>query len=136
MTTQLQKNSDFIPLVFPLIFSSNDFVQLDETFTTVKNEIFDYRKASNAKCDRIWLEIASAFLNVNEIISNQNSKGYRYNSYCLQMCILKLEYSREMIIRLEPENYSKIYQLLSNLVFQLRTLLRGHYQHYLECVAS
>jgi hypothetical protein len=87
--------------IYPLIFTSGDFMNLDETIGNIKSISYNKILAINSICGNVTHEIAKAALDLEECIENQNKRGYRYNSYLLTSALLKLTFAYEVIKKKE-----------------------------------
>ena len=118
-------------LIFPIVFCDNDF----EKFLVVKNEItsMDFNKLANAKkCrENIVYHLAKAAIDLEEIIKNKNSKGYRYNSYLLNMAALKLSFVVDLLVCNLSVDFEYEIKTVNVLIRSLSTILHEHYEDFL-----
>jgi hypothetical protein len=84
-------------LIYPMVLSDSDFVLLKNAASDLRNLNFE-RISSLRNCSHNFIYyLAMAILNLEEVITNSNSRGYRYNSYVLNMAYLKLSFAAELI---------------------------------------
>jgi len=85
-------------LIYPLCFDENDFQIFKEYRNKFTALSFD-KLSCLVKCHRnVIYYLAKSIIDIDEILSNKNTKGYRYNSYLLNIIVLKLEYIVELMI--------------------------------------
>ena len=114
-------------LIFPIVFSDTDFETLTIQVITLKNLNFE-RLTSLIQCKQsIIYHIAHAVLDIQEILDNRNCKGYRYNSYCLNLSILKLTFVFELLKSKDLLLFREEISIIQSTIISLSSIITVNY---------
>lgn len=81
-----------------MVISDEDFKTLHSITCILRSFNFQRITALSPFQPNILYYLAKAIIDLEELITNKNNRGYRYNSYVTNMAFLKLTFINELII--------------------------------------
>jgi hypothetical protein len=89
-------------LIYPICFTVNDFANLSNISVSIREGIVPAFKSDDSESVNIKYYLFQIMGDIKEIINNKNLKGYRHNSFILNMISLKITYCYELIKKHKP----------------------------------
>lgn len=121
-------------LIYPCVFSEDEFNSL-RSVESVVNELFMEVSVKEQKLiENINHYLAKALTDLKEIVNNKNCKGYRYNSYLLNMVELKLTYVYELMRKVDVSRVNNQLSKISEAIYITGLILDSSYRNYLDGV--
>lgn len=88
---------NYLPLIFPIVFSDDDFKTLDTFKDVLTDLITELNEISVCNPKMLGLGFYNVLQDLKEVIRYRNAKGYKWNSYLLRLILVKLEYVNEVL---------------------------------------
>lgn len=114
-----------LPLIFPVVLQPLHLQTIDKLRNSLADMIIEVNEISVCNRKLLGVELSRIALDFRELLSNSNSKGYKWNSYVLRMAILKLNYIYEVIKKEDLKKYDALLMdlaitecLLSEILFE------------------
>ena len=85
--------------IFPITLTDDNFETLSQIRENLVCNWDDHTNVINSCKQNIIYYLAKACIDIQEIITNKNSKGYRYNSYLLNISMIKLGYVVQLLMK-------------------------------------
>lgn len=120
-----------LPLIFPVIFSDEQFQKLDQIRNILTEMIIELNEISVCNRKLLQVDLSRSVFDINEIISYRNIKGYRWNSYILRMSILKMEYIIEVLSHEDQQKHLMLLSDLKNSQNSMLLILEQCFDEYL-----
>ena len=110
--------------IFPITLTDNDFLTLSEIRTNLTLNWDERIDKLNTCKQNIIYYLAKACIDIQEIITNKNSKGYRYNSYLLNISMIKLEYVVQLLAKNDFTYFKHRIEAIHNAIDAIDNILR------------
>lgn len=122
-------------LVFPCPLTSGDIVILKDTFESLTDLILRLDKITELKpkFDKVRLPLVA--MDLKEILHSSNYAGYRYNSYCLNMIIVKLAYHLSVLESAGSFMLDEIIIDCKSIMTTISAILQAKYYEWQEVCA-
>ena len=119
-------------LVFPCPLYSQDIVILKDIFESLTDLILrlDSIQQLKPKFDRVRLPLVA--MDLKEILNSSNPLSYRYNSYCLNMIIVKRAYHLSILEAATDLFVSEIIVDLKSIMTSVSAILQAKYYEWSE----
>lgn len=118
-------------LIYPMVISDHDFDLIKGSCTVLKNMNFD-RLTSLVNCKQsVVYHLAQAVLDLEEVISNHNGRGYRYNSFVLNMAAIKLTFVLEILIAKNECLFETEINTLRSVIMAVQLILQKSYELFI-----
>jgi hypothetical protein len=115
-------------LIYPMVLSDYDFQTITNCLSLINSLNFNGIDSLSPNFHHIIYSVAKASLDLQEMITNKNTRGYRYNSYVLNMAILKLTFVSELIENKFSLVLPEHYKTLNSVIKQLHSVLSTAYE--------
>ena len=110
--------------IFPITLTDDNFLTLSEIRQNLTQEWDDKIDNLSSCKQNIIYYLAKACIDIQEIITNKNSKGYRYNSYLLNISMIKLEYVVQLLAKNDSTYFKHRIQVIHDAIDQIDIILR------------
>lgn len=114
-----------LPLIFSVVLQPLHLQTIDKLRNSLADMIIEVNEISVCNKKLLGVELSRIALDFRELLSNSNTKGYKWNSYVLRMAILKLNYMYEVIKKEDLKKYDALLMdlaitetLLSEILFE------------------
>ena len=84
-------------LVYSMLLTDQDFIDLEKQGTVLRKLNFDRLTRITTFKNSVIYYLAHAILDIQELLGKKNNRGYTYNSYVLNLAIIKLTFVCEII---------------------------------------
>ena len=119
-------------LIFPLVLSEESFIRLATEIVQLDNLNFDNINWKGSRVKNMIYYTHSAIFDLREILRNRNTRGYRFNSYLLNMITLKLTFIKELLMSVSGEEQSTRMYTINDAINSINeVLLVGYALHEL-----
>ena len=119
-------------LIYPVILSQSEMNLIKCHILAMQDEVILPLTGKTIYPDRLREMCSNATKNMKEIISNENSEGYRYNSYCLNMICLKLTYCYELMKKYDPEILKPQMSQIAHINYSISLILCTSHNKYID----
>jgi hypothetical protein len=127
LLTQTLSIMPTIPLIFPCIFSDEQFKVLDH----IRHELADHLITSHViTCyspKSITHDLAQTIFDIREIMAYRNKRGYKFNSYVLRMAMLKLTFISETLSDVHKQEAAQVIEIVDNCIRVIYSILLTNY---------
>jgi hypothetical protein len=115
-------------LIFPMVLNDYDFQTITNCLSLINSLNFSAIDSLSSHFHNIIYSIAKASIDLSEMLTNKNCKGYRYNSYILNMAILKLTFASEIIENKYSNTLFVELKTIDSCINQLHSVLSTAYE--------
>jgi len=119
-------------LIFPMVLSDNQFKQISDVISNLSKMSFNKLTSLPIGSHDIIYYLAKAIIDLEEVIRNKNSRGYRYNSYILNLAALKLSFIAELIEKKYLHSLINEHLTIMHSINLLKQILSDSYQQQKE----
>ena len=119
-------------LVFPCPLYTSDIAILKDIFESLTDLILrlDSIQQLKPKFDRVRLPLVA--MDLKEILNSSNPLSYRYNSYCLNMIIVKLAYHLSILEAATNLFVSELIVDIKSIMTSVSAILQAKYYEWSE----
>lgn len=119
-------------LIYPVVLSQTEIGLIKCHILAMQHEVISRFIQPNIYPDRLREMCSNATKSMKEIVDNNNSEGYRYNSYCLNMISLKLTYLYELMKKYDPEVLKPQMTQIAHINYSISLILCTSHNKYLD----
>ena|SRR4030042_583446 len=117
-------------LIFPCLLSDEEFITIKHQRDLVSKCVIEHLQVGMKQKENINYHLARVIIDIEEVVSNRNLHGYRYNSYLLNMIELKLIYIYELMRKLDHDVLMKEITIIAESCFIFASLIDSSYDSY------
>ncbi len=112
-----------IYFIYPVVISDEHFSRLVKEIDVLQKTNFDLISDVKVNHKSMAIILAQAILDIEEVVTNKNTKGYRYNSYLLNMVNLKITFCIETLRAKHDEKFTILIYNLETCINVNQTIL-------------
>jgi hypothetical protein len=117
-------------LIYPCVLTDNDLELIKVQGINVSKCLIECSETGMKQKENINYHLTKVVMDIQEIVLNRNLKGYRYNSYLLNMIELKLTYVYELMRKLDSTILMREMSIIADSCFVFGLVLDSTYDVY------
>lgn len=117
-------------LIFPCVLTSQDQETIKQVYSDLGSIIESLQTISELKSKFDKVRLPLVLFDLREIISNLNINGYRWNSYCLNMILVKLTFYLQILEQSDKWKASYHVSDINAIIKTLSSILGAKYYEW------
>ena len=117
-------------LIFPCVLTSEDITILKNVYQDFSELIIKLDSISELKPKFDKVRLTLVLFDLRELFLNENISGYRWNSYCLNMVIVKLTYHLSLLENNLELFYNGIMYEVNSVITAISQVLAAKYYEW------
>jgi hypothetical protein len=121
-----------IPLIFNCTFSDQEYITLNRIMSILKENYIICLSDKILTSHSLQINLYNVFCDLNEIIKNHNSMSHQYNSYILNLLLVKLSYIVVVVRKLNNVNYVTMIESFDQCIIDLKKILHIAFERTID----